>query len=444
MKRIKLSQKPIYIPSKDHEDIYELFLKIEEEFSSCFFYESLGQDQEARYTILGFDPEHIVASDGKNFLFDDKEVPTKNPYHTLQEIMPQDKLSKKYAGGFVGYMGYDAMQFFEPTLAIRKHPLFQTFMFGVYTDGVIYDKVTGELTYFYYDTNRLQKILDVLQKPLRKRKISVFLKPQNITKEEHAKMIASVKEEILAGNTFQAQIGLQQEFTNTGDAAVLYDRLRRVNPSPFMYYLKFGETKIIGASPELLFGMKDKEMQTFPLAGTIQRGSSLRDDKELAHKLLTDRKELAEHSMLVDLHRNDMGKIARFGSVKVRSLMDIKRFSHVQHISSEVVGLLRPGEDMFSGLAANFPAGTVTGAPKIESMKIIEKLEKAPRGPYAGALGHFGFNGDCTFAIPIRTIFMSGNYGFTQASSGIVADSRAENEYEEIQRKLAAIKEVLV
>jgi anthranilate synthase component 1 len=257
-------------------------------------------------------------------------------------------------------------------------------------------------------------------------------------------MVKIVKEEILAGNTFQTVVGIQNEFNVEGDAVELYSRLRKVNPSPFMYYLKFGKTKIIGASPELLFGMRQKEMQTFPLAGTIKRGNTAREDLELAKILLNDKKEIAEHKMLVDLHRNDLGRVSRFGSVKVRNFMDVKRFSHVQHISSEVVGLLHPRDDVFSALASVFPAGTLTGAPKIESMKIIDRLEKYPRGPYGGALGHFGFNGDGTFAIPIRTIFINGNYGFTQAGSGIVADSSAEAEFDEIARKLAPMKEVLV
>ncbi len=264
------------------------------------------------------------------------------------------------------------------------------------------------------------------------------------SKEEHARQVAQVKEEILSGNTFQCQIGIQSEFSISGDPVELYTRLRSVNPSPFMYYLKFKDKKIVGSSPELLFGMRNNEMQTFPLAGTIKRGKTQKEDMEFARILLNDPKERAEHSMLVDLHRNDLGRVAQFGSVKVRSLMDIKRFSHVQHIESEIVGLLKSGEDMFSALASNFPAGTLTGAPKIESMKIIERVEKSPRGPYGGAVGHFGFNGDATFAIPIRTIFISGNRGFTEAASGIVYDSEAEKEYDEIQRKLAAMKEVLV
>jgi len=201
--------------------------------------------------------------------------------------------------------------------------------------------------------------------------------------------------------------------------------------------------KIIGASPELLFRLRDGEMETFPLAGTARRGADAIEDMQLARELLNDPKEIAEHNMLVDLHRNDLGRVARYGTVKVRSLMDIKRFSHVQHISSEIVGILNEKEDMFSALASNFPAGTLSGAPKIEAIKIINELESDPRGPYGGAVGQFGFNGDCTFAIPIRSVFINGEDGYVQTCGGNVYDSNPADEYQEIERKLSAMRSVL-
>jgi len=445
IQKISLVQKPTYIRSSDVEDIYTLFLQCEQTSENCFFLESLGEEGRlSRYSILGFDPEYIVSGNGNSITVNETSCTVANPYQTLRQLIPQDRISRNYAGGLVGYLGYNSMNFFEPTITIKPHPLFDQFLFGIYTDGVIFDKITGELTYFYYNENRHNRILDMLKTKISNKKISISKLYQTTTEREHKQMVERVRGEIVAGNTFQTVIGIQQEFTLKGDAIGLYTRLRKINPSPFMYYLKFGRQKIIGASPELLFGMRDSEMATFPLAGTIKRGRTDKEDMLLAKKLLGDSKEVAEHTMLVDLHRNDIGKVARFGSVKVRSLMDIKKFSHVQHISSEIVGLLKPGEDMFSALASNFPAGTLTGAPKIEAIKIIERLEKKPRGPYGGAVGHFGFNGDCTFAIPIRTMFLSDSYGFTQAGSGIVADSKAENEYMEIQQKLRAIKEVIL
>jgi len=192
-----------------------------------------------------------------------------------------------------------------------------------------------------------------------------------------------------------------------------------------------------------MFRLQDGEIETQPLAGTTKRGRNEKEDRELAKELLNNPKEIAEHSMLVDLHRNDLGRVARFGTVRVKNLFDVKKFSHVQHISSDIVGLIRSDEDMFSGLSVNFPMGTVTGAPKIETIKIIDSNETSPRGPYGGAIGHFGFNGDCTFALPLRTLYISGNYAYTQTCSGIVYDSIPEKEYQELIDKLAAMRKVL-
>ncbi len=185
-------------------------------------------------------------------------------------------------------------------------------------------------------------------------------------------------------------------------------------------------------------------MTTRPLAGTIKKGKNEKEDQMLARTLLSDPKERAEHNMLVDLHRNDLGKVAQFGTVKIKDLMTIKKFRYVSHISSEISGLIKPQEDMFSALAANFPMGTVSGAPKIESIKIIDKNESEARGPYGGGVGHFGFNGDCTFALALRSLFISQIYAYAQTSSGIVYDSKPEKEYDEIQRKFTAMRKALI
>lgn len=442
--KIKLGQKPTYIKFAKDVDFLGLFGVVEQEFDTCFLFESLGeQGRLSRYSIMGFDPKHIIRSRDKTLLIDHNAYKVDNPYAALQKIVPQHAIARNYAGGLVGYLGYDATSYFEPSLQLKLHPAFDQFVFGVYSDGLIHDKVTDELYYFYYDTNRLDLVKRLLKGKRRKAKLSVSFQRDTFTKEQHKQIVAQVKEEIKAGNTFQCQIGFKKEFAVQGNTFQVYERLRKVNPSPFMYNLKFDRQKIIGASPELLFRLQGKTMETFPLAGTIKRGKTAREDSRLARKLLSDPKEIAEHNMLVDLHRNDIGRVAKFGTVAVRSLMDIKRFSHVQHIGSEIVGILKEGEDGFSAIASNFPAGTLSGAPKIESMKIIERLENTPRGPYGGGVGHFGFNGDCTFAISIRSLFISDDYCFTQASGGIVYDSKPEKEYDEVQRKLAAMKEVL-
>lgn len=442
--KIKIGQKPTYIKFAEDVDFFELFKKIESEYDSCYLLESLGEEGKvSRYSIIGFSPAHIIRAEDKTLFVDNQAYTVENPYYALREMMPQNVISRNYAGGLIGYMSYEAMNYFEPSLSLKNHEQFETFMFGVYKDGLVLDKMTNELFYFFYDENRLTQIQNLMKKKIKIKKPVVLLKGDTLSKKEHTKVVENVKEEIVQGNTFQCQVGFKRTFTIKGNSLPIYEKLREINPSPFMYYMKFNKKQIIGASPELLFKMSDKFMETYPLAGTIRRGKTVLEDTQLARTLLNDPKERAEHNMLVDLHRNDIGRVASFGSVKVQSLMDIKKYSHVQHISSEIAGILKDGEDMFTALASNFPAGTLTGAPKIESMKIIHRNEQEARGPYGGALGEFGFNGNCIFAIPIRTLFIDGNNAYTQASGGIVYDSTPQNEYDEIQRKMRAITQVL-
>lgn len=447
---IKLCSKPTYIKLTQDINFLELFKKVEDKFENCFILESLGEESYlSRYSVIGFDPEQIISAKRDKLILDSqsgsKTYKVKNPYFTLGEIVPQNMISRLYAGGLVGYLSYDCINYFEPTLNVKKHDRFDQFRFGVYKDGLVYDKMTGEISYFYYDVNRI----DIVKKFLleknsgSKAKLKVKLIGNTYTRKEHKDMVMKVKEDIKAGLIFQCVVGFKTEYEIKGNTLLIYESLRKVNPSPHMYYLKFGKQKVIGASPELLFRLRDAIMETFPLAGTIRRGKDEKEDRKLARRLLRDPKELAEHKMLVDLHRNDLGRVAKFRTVKLRNLLSIKKYSHVQHISSEISGIIREGEDMFSSLASNFPAGTLSGAPKIEAMKIIDKNEKDARGPYGGALGHFGFNGKCTFALPIRSLFISGNYGYAQTGGGIVYDSRPENEYKEILNKLAAISKVL-
>jgi len=443
--KIQLGQKPTYKKFAQDVDFYSLFEKLEANFDTCFLFESLGVEERlSRYSVIGFDPKHTIRACENTLFIDDKPYKVKNPYFALRDIMPKQSISRNYAGGLVGYLNYDAVNYFEPAVHLKTHKDFDQFMFGVYTDGLIFDKVTNELFYFFYDEDRMDAISVMLKKKgVRNDKLKVRFLGDTLTKKEHAKIVAQVKEEIVKGNVFQCEVGFKSEFRITGNALAIYQKLRKVNPSPFMYYVKFKDRKIIGASPEVLFGLRNGEMTTAPLAGTIRRGKNEAEDQKLARQLLSDPKEQAEHKMLVDLQRNDIGRVSELGTVKVRDFMSIKRFSHVQHISSEIVGIIKRGEDAFSALASNFPTGTLTGAPKIEAMKIIDRNEPLARGPYGGGVGHFGFNGDCTFAIAIRSLFVSGNYAYAQTSGGIVYDSIAEKEYDEIQNKLAAIKEAL-
>ncbi|WP_246590003.1 anthranilate synthase component I family protein [Marinobacterium ramblicola] len=448
--KIELPRKPHYVTLTADTDFFGLFKKIEKRFDNCFMLESLGEESFiSRHSIIGFDPEqilyategalHIEQRDGSR-----ETYPSDNPYYLLREIVPQNIISRKYAGGLTGYIGYDCMNYFEPTLNLQHSEMFDVFRFGVFKDGLILDKMTGEVIYFYYTDSRMELIESILAEPMAENgPLVITPMGETMTQAEHAAAVMKVKQDIIEGKIFQCEVGFKKRFKLEGDCIAIYEQLREVNPSPQMYYVKFGEQKLIGASPELLFRLRQGEMETFPLAGTTRRGKDEVEDTQLARALLNDPKEIAEHNMIVDLHRNDIGRVARFGTVKVRSLMDIKRFSHVQHISSEIVGIIAETEDMFSALASNFPAGTLTGAPKIEAMKIIDDLESDGRGPYGGAVGHFSFNGDCTFAIPIRTVFANGENAYVQTCGGNVYDSNPEDEYEEIRRKFAGTKKVL-
>ncbi|MEP0072399.1 MAG: anthranilate synthase component I family protein [Marinomonas sp.] len=454
--RITLPRKPKYITISSDCDFFALFKKVEKRFDNCFMLESLGEESFiSRHSIIGFDPEKLIWAEGKKLFIQERDGATEsydsdNPYYLLRDIVPQNILSRGFAGGLTGYIGYDSMNYFEPSLDLQASEMFDAFRFGLYKDGLILDKMTGEVFYFYYEDgessqgNRVELVKAMMAEPTPENGPFV-VRPvgESMSKTDHADAVAKVKNDIVEGKIFQCEVGFKKWFDLEGDTINLYEELRQVNPSPQMYYIKFGEQKVIGASPELLFRVRQDEMETFPLAGTAKRGKDATEDTALARALLNDPKEIAEHNMIVDLHRNDIGRVARFGTVKVRSLMDIKRFSHVQHISSEIVGIMAEDHDMFSALASNFPAGTLTGAPKIEAMKIIDDLENDGRGPYGGAVGQFSFNGDCMFAIPIRTVFANGNKAYVQTCGGNVYDSNAEDEYEEIQRKFAGTKRVL-
>ena len=451
LNNLKIAGKPKYKKLSEDYNFFQLFKKIEKKYKTCFLFESLGEESNiSRYHILGFEPKYIITCDKNHLIILDKKnnptkkIKTKNPYNLLKQYIPTNIISKKYAGGLIGYLGYDCINFFEKNINVKTSNSFEPFKFGFFLDGLVYDQVTGEIFYYFYQEDRfklIQKIMnDVVE--VNENLTCEFL-GNSMEKKEHSNAIKNVKDMIVDGLIFQCEVGYKSFYKIEGNTTKIYEQLRKINPSPHMYFLKFDDQKIIGASPELLFRLRNGEMETYPLAGTTKRGKNRQEDTKLARELLNDPKEIAEHNMLVDLHRNDIGRVAKFGTVKVRNLMDIKRYSHVQHISSEIVGIIDDDQDMFSSLASNFPAGTLTGAPKIEAMKIIDKIENDGRGPYGGAVGQFSFNGDCTFAIPIRSIFIKDNFGYVQTCGGIVYDSETENEFIEIERKLQAMKSVL-
>ena len=263
--------------------------------------------------------------------------------------------------------------------------------------------------------------------------------PQNFQKEEFKNIVRKTKEHIVSGDIIQAVLSQTFSGTVSGEDFALYRNLRSVNPSPYMFYLNFGDVKLIGASPEILVRLTDGKIELRPIAGTRRRGITDEEDKALEEELIEDPKERAEHIMLVDLGRNDVGKVSKPGTVTVPRLMEIERYSHVMHIVSRVEGILKEDQDYYDLFMSSFPAGTVSGAPKIRAMEIISELEPTQRGPYAGAVGYFAFNGNMDFCITIRTISVIGDKLSIQVGAGIVADSSPEGEFDETLKKAGAM-----
>ncbi|TGL59039.1 anthranilate synthase component I family protein [Leptospira sarikeiensis] len=450
-----LSPKPILKPFPlKEEGLLDYFQKLLEGSETAVLFESLGPESDnSRFSFVSGFPKRTFKAKENILECDGRPIGIGNPYEMFSEIFPGRNSFLEYSesggGGLYGYLSYEAANDMESSLGLKEHPKFPKFCFAWMEDGILLDRRTGESKYFHYGTDRFSLFEEIFFKSTPPNgKFKAIDLGFSKTQEEHRSMVEEVLEEIRSGNTFQCQIGFRktfligenttENFRRKGDLE-LYKSVRKVNPSPFMFFLSFPEEVHLGASPELLFRLKDGLAESFPLAGTVRRGSNEEEDRKFALQLLSDPKEIAEHNMLVDLHRNDLGRVSKFGTVKVRDSFALKRFSHVQHLSTEVSGILRPGKNMFSGLAASFPTGTLSGAPKIESMKIIHRIENDPRGPYGGAVGRFGFDGNCSFCIPIRSYFRKEEEAVIRASGGIVIDSDPKAEYEEIGHKLGAV-----
>ncbi len=445
-------------------DFYKLFSILKQRFTNCYFLESLSLPRhQDRYYTIGFEPDIIFAAKGKTLSLSGKtdiielttgsknspEITYKidNPYEFLQDQFTFNSACDPHQGGLIGYACHEAVNYFEPSLNLAEHADFSTFKFGLYTDGLLYDTTTGTLTYYYFYKDRSEIVKSILKNlddyDIPTELESVKFTGHSVTKEEFIKSVEKTKEKIRQGYSFQAEVGFKSYYEIKGDKLAIYNKLRQINPSPYMFYLKFGEEELLGASPEILISCKQNMVLTTPTAGTTVRSKNYDEDVQLARKLLSDPKEIAEHNMLVDLHRNDIAKICRPSTVKISDLMYIIKFSHVQHIVSDVVGFLDNNKDAFDVLATILPGGVVTGAPKIETIKIIDENESTPRGPYGGAVGRFSFSGDCDFCLPIRSIFCVGDKCYAQTSAGVVYDSIPEKEYAEVTHKLAAMKQTL-
>ena len=364
----------------------------------------------------------------------------------LREILEENRVNNNFnrlIGGLVGFISYDIVRHWENISDKYTELNYADFQFGLFNEGIIFDHEKERVYYYHSGDNNLKEVLELLNTEREIGTIDYTEPISNINKERFENNVDIAKEYVRSGDIFQVVLSRKYEFNISGDLLSIYKSLRMINPSPYMYYFKSNDLNIIGASPEMLVRVTDNQIETFPIAGTRPRDGDIEANKKLTDELLSDEKERAEHVMLVDLARNDVGQIARFGSVKVPEFMQVHQFSHVQHIVSKVIGELKDEMDCFEAVRAIFPAGTVSGAPKIRAMEIIQELEKESRGPYAGALGYFSKNMCADFAITIRTLVVKGNKAYIQAGAGIVADSVPEKEWFETEQKASALIDAL-
>jgi anthranilate synthase component 1 len=442
----------------------ELYKALYNNQKYCFLYESLENTGEiGRYSIIGGFPFIIFEAKNNNCKINHKgNIIRKkgNPFDILHSLL---KLYKDYpeippfSGGAVGYISYDSIRYIEKIPDNNpENPKLpeQYFMFP--SEIIIVDnkKTTIDIIIYGEDDDKINQKIENLYKRIlnfdnksdtnliKKRDISTeFI--SNFNKEEFEKAVLKSKRYIKEGEIFQVVLSQRFEFKLNYKPFEIYKNLRIENPSPYMYYIRFNDLYILGSSPEILIRFKEGKAISRPIAGTRKRGKTDKEDKILEKELLSDEKEIAEHIMLVDLARNDIGRVCEFGSVKVNELMKIERYSKVMHIVSDITGKVKNGFDSIKLFKASFPAGTVTGSPKIRAMEIIDELEPIKRGLYAGGIGYFGFNGELDFCIAIRTIIIKGEKGYIQAGAGIVADSIPENEYIETLNKASALKSAL-
>jgi anthranilate synthase component 1 len=436
-----------------------------------------GGEKLGRYSFLSSCPALIFESKGRKVTVSVRApvirqvIETNNPLEELKKIMQKYKPVKveglpRFYGGAVGYIGYDMVRFIEDIPGSNPDDLNLPDCKFIFTDNLlIFDHIThtikvvscvhldreGKDLKTLYDEacSEIEKLIAELRKEPKKRPKakqltgSKIIIESNFTRRGFERIIERAKEYIRAGDIIQTVLSQRLQTKVGAHPFDIYRALRVINPSPYMYFLSLGGINLLGSSPEILVRQEGRRVEVRPIAGTRRRGNDEFEDKKLERELLKDPKERAEHLMLVDLGRNDLGRVCEYGSVKVPELMVIERYSHVMHIVSGVVGKLRRGMDSFDVLRACFPAGTVSGAPKVRAMEIIEELENLKRGQYAGAVGYFSFQGNMDMAITIRTIVIKGKKAFFQAGAGIVADSIPKNEYYETVNKAKALYEAI-
>jgi anthranilate synthase component I len=451
------------------------FLKIAEHSDYAFLLESVeGGEHVGRYSFLGKDPFLLLrARDGKTIM-ERAGVTTEHakPFiTTLRELMADFRSPfvpdlPRFTGGAVGYLGYDAAAWFEPvTLQEREtdlqEPLRDEAGFMLFDTVLAFDHVQHRILIIANaritpddDLEALYQFacakIEFLERELRRdlsqsppEEAPPVRVRSNVSRERFLDMVRAAKEHIAAGDIYQVVMSQRFEAEITADPLTVYRALRHVNPSPYMYFIRMGRVAIVGSSPEMLVRVEGSRAETHPIAGTRPRGRNDEEDVRLAEELKRDEKERAEHVMLVDLGRNDLGRVSAFGTVRVPQFMGLERYSHVMHLVSIVEGRLAENQDRLDALVACFPAGTVSGAPKVRAMEIIAELEPTRRGIYAGAVGYLDFAGNLDFCITIRTLVIVGTRATVQAGAGIVADSNPAAEYQETQDKARALVRAL-
>ena len=459
----------------DLETPVSAYLKLARERYPSFLFESVeGGAVRGRYSIIGFDPDLIFRVDG-----DKAEInrsartnanafePTKQaPLEALRALIEESKVEVPYglppmAAGIFGYLGYDMVRQMEKLAAPNPDPIGTPDAVLVRpTIVVVFDAVKDSMTVitpvraqtgataktaYAQAVERLTAVVDALDVPLNKETNANEDEPiganavSNTAPAEYEAMVAKAKEYILAGDIFQVVLSQRFESNFSLPPFALYRALRRVNPAPFLYFLNFGAYAIVGSSPEILVRARDNKVTIRPIAGTRPRGATPHEDKDLENELLADPKERAEHLMLLDLGRNDVGRVSKIGTVKVTDQFFVERYSHVMHIVSNVEGEMSEKHDSLSALVAGFPAGTVSGAPKVRAMQIIDELEKEKRGVYAGSVGYFAADGSMDTCIVLRTALVKDGKMYVQAGAGIVADSNPKSEQLECENKAKAL-----
>lgn len=432
-----------------------------------FLLESYDKNYD-RFTLFGVNPAEIIRSEGQSLIIisADGSVTRKegNPRDLLKAYYSEFEIRRDegdigFSGGLVGNLGYDFVRYTERLPDENPDEIgIETIQMMFMKEFIVVDHIAETLTGIVLEEDNeagelraMEKASEMIAKAREKKTgmASRFCPDGKIVKksdtlEEYSRKVLKIKEYIREGHVFQTVLSQRWTVETKQEGFALYKELRELNPSPYLYYFNFGDFEVIGSSPEMIVKKQDDRVYTCPIAGTRKRGCNDAEDEKLKEELLADEKERAEHVMLVDLARNDMGKIAKFGTVKVTEFMEVRKFSHVMHIVSTVEGR-KNKESHPIDLAVSFlPAGTLSGAPKIRAMEIIDELETNRRGLYGGATGYIDFGGDMDFCITIRTMIKKGSFVYLQAGAGIVADSVPEREYEECCNKVMALAKTLV